>query len=380
MSGALATEIVEQPAFAALQPDWERLYAEARNEPSTSYEWTRALSESHLAPGDELFAVVVREEGRVIAIAPVLRRHERLLGMLRLATLSPLSELYRTHSDLLGACDRADVIAAMFAAFDRGGRRWDLYRIGRLRRQGRFAQGLGGLFEAGGRPWTRRAEFPSYLIRLDGGFDRYLAARSAKFRNYLKRKTRQLDSMGRIEARRAGPGLPVEQAYEDLLAVERQSWKHAHGTAITAVPRQTAFYRRLCEESWRRGDLHLTLMYLDGRPIAFNLGLVHGACYYYLKTSYDQALKQAGAATVFRARLIERLMAEGVSLLDFPGAPYQWEEQWADELQWHDSAVVFGRGWRASAFRVMKALRERLRADAGDGPVRFADPRALSPD
>ena len=72
-------------------------------------------------------------------------------------------------------------------------------------------------------------------------------------------------------------------------------------------------------------------MYLDGRPIAFNLGLVHGACYYYLKTSYDQALNQAGAATVFRARLVERLMAEGVRVLDFPGAPYQWEEQWADE-------------------------------------------------
>ena len=380
MSDALGTEIVEARSFPDLQPDWERLYAEAQNEPSTSFEWTQALCESHLGPDDEVFAVVVREEGRTIAIAPLLSRREKLAGGLALATLSPLSELYRTHSDLLGACDRADVVAAMFAAFDRLPRRWDLYRIGRLRQQGRFAQGLRGFLDAGERPWSRRPEFPSYLIRLEGGFERYLAARSAKFRNYLKRKSRQLDSMGRIEARRAGPGLPVEDAYQDLLQVERQSWKHAHGTAITAVPRQVAFYQRLCRESWRRGDLHLTLMYLDGRPIAFNLGLVHGSCYYYLKTSYDQALKQAGAATVFRARLIERLMAEGVRVLDFPGAPYQWEEQWADEMQWHDSAVVFGRGWRASAFRLLKALRERFRPRQDDGAVRFADPRSLRPD
>lgn len=380
MSSALSTEIVGRESFAALQPDWEQLYAGAGNEPSTSFEWTEALCASHLAPGDEVFAVVVRENGRAILIAPVLRREERLLGALRLATLSPLSELYRTHSDVLGACDRADAIAAMFAALDRLPRRWDLYRIGRLRQQGRFAQGLKACLAADGRPWSRRKEFPSYLIRLEGGFGPYLAARSSKFRNYLKRKSRQLESMGRIEARRAGPGLPVADAYRDLLDVERQSWKHAHGTAITSVPRQTAFYRRLCEESWRRGDLHLMLMYLDGRPVAFNLGLVHGSCYYYLKTSYDQALKQAGAATVFRARLVERLMAEGVRLLDFPGAPYQWEEQWADDVQWHDSAVVFGRGWRASAFRLLKALRERFRPEAGDGAIRFADPRDLQRD
>lgn len=380
MSGALRTEIVEGRSFATLAPEWERLYAAAGNEPSTSLEWTQALFEFHLGPDDEAFAVVVREGDRVVAIAPVLRRREPVLGVLDLVTLSPLSELYRTHSDILGACDRAEVIAAIFAAFDGLPRRWDLYRVGRLRQQGRFAQGLLGCLGAGGRPWSRRREFPSYLIRLDGGFDRYLADRSSKFRNYLNRKTRQLDSMGSIEARRAGAGLPVEDAYRDLLDVERQSWKHAHGTSITAVPRQLAFYRRLCEESWRRGNLHLTLMYLDGRPIAFNLGLVHGSCYYYLKTSYDQALKQAGAATVFRARLVERLMAEGVALLDFPGAPYQWEEQWADEVQWHDSVVVFGRGWRASLCGLLMALRERLRPRKGGDAIRYADPRALRPD
>jgi len=374
---ALRTEIVGGRAFATLAPDWERLYAEARNEPSTSFEWTQALFEFHLGPADEAFAVVVRDEGGVVAIAPVLLRRERLAGVVGLATLSPLSELYRTHSDILGACDRADVIAAVFAALDGLPRRWDLYRVGRLRQQGRFAQGLSGFLAAGGRRSARRREFPSYLIRLDGGFERYLAARSAKFRNYLRRKTRQLESMGRIEARRAGSGLSIDDAYRDLIAVERQSWKHAHGTSIAAVPRQLSFYRRLCEESARRGNLHLTLMYLDGRPIAFNLGLVHGPCYYYLKTSYDQALKQAGAATVFRARLVERLMAEGVALLDFPGAPYQWEEQWADEVQWHDSVVVFGRGWRATLCRFLIALRGRFRPRRDDDAIRHADPRAL---
>lgn len=42
---------------------------------------------------------------------------------------------------------------------------------------------------------------------------------------------------------------------------------------------------------------------MDRRSTAFDLGLGHGSCYYYLKTRCDHALKHAGTASVFRTRL-----------------------------------------------------------------------------
>lgn len=355
---------------------WERMAATGEFEPSASLEWSRILMQTHVQPDDHVFTIVARDAGRIVAIAPVVIQRERLLGLLTVATLSPLCEKYRTHSDVLGECHRPEVVAALFDAMRALPVRWDLYRVGRMLESGWLARGLKAYLADATVPRRLRREYPSFLIALDGDYDAFLRSRSGKFRNYLRRKARQLEEAGTVELRRAGAGLGIEQAIEDLLAVEERSWKHAHGTAITSVPRQRQFYGQLCEESWRRGRLHLTLLYLDRRPIAFNLGLAFGVRYYYLKTSFDEAFRQAGAATVCRAKLIESLSAQGLRWFDFPGEPYQWEEQWTDRLRWNESALIFNAGVRPMLLRAVIRARDVFRRGAAGDEVRYVDPRS----
>lgn len=367
--------IADLPSGDLLATAWEELYAAGHHEPSTSLEWSRALLQSHVKADDRVFTMVVRDGGRIVAIAPVVIQRERLLGPFAVATLTPLSEKYRTHSDIVGECHRPEVVNALFGAFDALPCAWDFFHVGRVLESGRLAAGLNGFLGSARLKRRVRREFPSFQIPLTGSYESFLASRSSKFRNYLRRKQRQLEALGKIEVLRVGHGLGLDRAFGDLLAVDEKSWKHAHGTAITAVPRQQVFYRRIAEESHRRGRLHLTIMYLDGRPIAFNLGLLQGDRYYYLKTSYDETLRQAGVATVFRARLVESLIGDGLKWLDFPGEPYQWEEQWTDEFRWHESFLVFNRGAHAFLCRMLVALHDLFqRRSRGDG-IRYVNPR-----
>lgn len=375
---ALAPEvetIAGLPDGDALIGAWEELYAAGHHEPSTSLEWSRTLLQTHVAAEDRVFTMVVREGGRIVAIAPVVIQREKIAGPFQVATLTPLSEKYRTHSDVLGECHRPEIIGALFGAFAALPCAWDFFRVGRVLESGRLAAGLKGFLGSDGLKRRMRREFPSFQIPLTGSYESFLAGRSSKFRNYLRRKLRQLQALGKVEVLRVGHGLDLDRAFEDLLAVDGRSWKHAHGTAITAVPRQQTFYRNICEESLRRGRLHLTIMYLDGRPIAFNLGLLQGDRYYYLKTSYDETFRQAGVATVFRARLVESLIGEGMKWLDFPGEPYQWEEQWTDDSRWHESYLVFNRGAHAFLCRMSIALRDLFQSRSGREGIRYVDPR-----
>ena len=66
----------------------------------------------------------------------------------------------------------------------------------------------------------------------------------------------------------AGVDLDVAAAFEALLAVEAASWKHAHGTAITAIAHQAAFYRALVREMAAAGALHLSFLTVGGQTIA----------------------------------------------------------------------------------------------------------------
>lgn len=356
--------------------DWERMFAASACEPSTSLEWTRALLETHVHSGDCVATLVVRDGTDAVAIVPLLLRRERLVGPLQVRTVSPLSEAYNTHSDLLRADGRPGIIAALFSALRNMPEHWDVLRLGRLLESGSLAAQLTAEAASAGLLFRIRREQPSYFLDLDGGYAAFLSNRSSKFRNHLARAERRLRACGHVAIRIAGHEIGADAAFEDLLAVERKSWKQKHGTAITAISHQEHFYRRLCIGAVARHRLHLMLLYLNGQPVAFNLGLLHAGRYSYLKTSFDEAIRHASPATVLRARLIEALAAEGVAVLDFPAEPYQWEAQWTRSFRWHQSLLVFNRTRLADALRWLGAIRDAWSRNAGEVAIEHGDPRA----
>jgi CelD/BcsL family acetyltransferase involved in cellulose biosynthesis len=131
----------------------------------------------------------------------------------------------------------------------------------------------------------------------------------------------------------------------------------------------------ICEGASRRGRLHLMLLYLDDVPIAYDLGITAADRYSYLKTSFDETLRRLSPATVLRAGLFKSLIAEGVRCIDFPAAPYKWEEQWADTLRRRNSFVAFNRTPRGKLYRSLLRLRDLFQRSPDEEGVQFVDPR-----
>jgi CelD/BcsL family acetyltransferase involved in cellulose biosynthesis len=231
-------------------------------------------------------------------------------------------------------------------------------------------------FRAAGATVVRRSEPPSFFLPLPPSYDEYLAARSSKFRNYLRRSEKKLVASGELTVVTSGVEIGFDAAFDALLAIEAASWKHGHGTAISAIPHQAAFYRAMSREMAGDGRLHLTLLRRDGEPIAYNLGLVWQRQYAYLKTSYVESLKALGPSTVLRARLVARLIEEGLEALDFPAEPYEWEAQWTTAHRPHQSLVVYNRTLRARAYAWAKRLKDARRPIAAEG-IAYANARDL---
>lgn len=372
----IAVETLAGPAAVEQhREDWTALFAASRCEPSTTYEWVRAMCDAHLRRGDVFHLLVVRRDGRVCGLVPLVTTRTPVAGM-SIATLTPLMERYRTHSDLLlPAADHATVLALAHAIRALPGG-WDVFRLVQVLESNPLLERLDAAFRATGATVLRRPEAPSFYLPLPATFDAYLAGRSSKFRNHLRRMEKKLAATGPLAMITAGVDLDTEAAFEALLAVEAASWKHAHGTAITAVPHQAAFYRALVRDMAAAGALHLTLLTLGGETIAYNLGLVYRGEYAYLKTSYVESLKPLGPAVVLRARLIERLIAEGVTALDFPAEPYAWESQWTSDHRPHQSIVVYNRTLRGWALAQLRRWRDRRRTVAADG-IAYANARDL---
>lgn len=363
--------------LSRLKADWDRLLDRGENEPSASFEWTAALMESHVQERDEIVFIVLKRLGIVIGIVPLVLRPLKKLGQ-TFITAFPVSELSNTHSDLLIEEVSEPVLGAFVDALYRPDLRWDVFSMTRLLE----ARPLGALYCLVLR--QRRAWFeftreqPSFFLPLDRTFDGYLQGRSGSFRNALKRIERKLTSQRRVGIRSQDDFSGIDEAYEVLLSIERRSWKQDHGTSISVVSRQTTFYHRLCASASQRKWLHLRFLYLDDRPVAYNLGLLLNGTYFYLKTSYDHGDRPLSPSTFLRAKLLEELIGQGVERFDFPAEPYEWERQWTDGMRWHQSLTLFARSVKAFTYSLYRKARIFGRGDSSR-QVEYVDPRVLKP-
>ncbi len=357
----------------ALRDQWSELFCSRAHEPSTSFEWTIAMARNHVRPSDRCVLVQLRRDGRLHGLVPLVVRSVPFLGQ-PVTMLAPLSEEYNTHSDLLLRSTDADTMSAFLRALFELQTPWDYFRMARLVEEGETAVGLREALASRGPTHQAWDGIAAYVLAMPASYEQYLAARSAKFRNHLKRSERKLAEAGSVAV--AEVGSDVEAGLNALMQVERASWKHTHGSAISALAHQTAFYRDFCLGAHAEGRLHLHWLTIDERPIAYNLGYLQGDRYHYLKTSYDEALRALSPSTVLRARLIEGLIRQNVKVFDFPGEPYEWETQWTDTARWRQVLTVYGGTFRGRLLH----LAERVRHLSGaEKAIRHVDPRATRP-
>lgn len=357
---------------------WQQLFAARCHEPSASFEWTQSLIENHLHSNDRFGLVILKDGQTTCGLVPIVAESSSLFGF-PLVTLAPISERYNTHGDMLLASASDAVAAAFFDALFSVRRSWDLFRMGRILEGSALGIALENELRRRHARFRSRVEMPSFILALPRTFEEYLRLRSGRFRNFARRAERKLASVGRVDLIHAGKDLDIRACYAALVSIETRSWKHAHGTAISAVRHQQTFYEHLCRTMFDAGHLHLTLLTLDGQPVAYNLGLVFGTVYYYLKTSFDECLKAHSPSTVARLRLVASLIDAGVSTFDFPGEPYEWEAQWARDVRWHRSLAVFSPTARGRLYGALAYLRDRKRATDGGRDVSYVDARGLKP-
>lgn len=373
----IAADILRGRArLTELKSDWDRLMRGGDYEPSVSFEWTAALMESHVQGDDDIAWIILKRGRSVIGIIPLVLRPTKILGQTVIVAF-PVSELSDTHSDLLIEELSEPVLAAVVDALYRSGLSWDVFRMTRLLEARPLGAHLCEMMYKQQKRFEFRREQPSLFLTLDNTFEDYLRKRSGSFRNALKRIERKLMSRGTVTIRDHQDYPDVGQAYEVLLSIEQRSWKQAHGTAISSISRQTTFYRHLCMSAAQRQWLHLEFLYLDDRPVAYNLGLILKDTYFYLKTSYDRLERPFSPSTYLRAKLVESLIRQGVKRFDFPAEPYEWERQWTDEVRWHRSLTIFAPTLKGIAYGFYRKAKHLMRG-ADNMQIAYVNPRDLT--
>ncbi|HEY2636932.1 MAG TPA: GNAT family N-acetyltransferase, partial [Solirubrobacteraceae bacterium] len=265
------TDVDAIASLDALGEEWSELARRSGNlfaTPEWLTAWWRHFGE------DRRLAMFThrRPDGELAVLVPLYHARELPLRTLRFLGHGPgdwLGPIHAPGEEVLGA-------AALRAGLRAHRGAWDVLVAEQVPRVRRVARAMRG-YE------VHREGFPVLTIA-GRSWDELLAARSANFRQQVRRRERKLRRAHDVAFRLADDPTRLDEDISTLLRLHDARWD---GTSEALGGAREAFQREFAHTALARGWLRLWFLELDGRPVAAWYGFRYAGDEWYYQAGRD---------------------------------------------------------------------------------------------
>ena len=305
-----------------------------------TYEWSVSWLDSFWKDRPIAF-LFVRDGQRLEALAPLLEDKQGQFCCPGSVVL-PADGDFAIRGDFLCTGDRGEVLDAV-VRYLRATRRRVRLVLKHMRTDSALLAALPPAAARNRVETLQRRSWTSPIVSFEGGWQSYAGSRSGHLRSELRRKNRRIEAAGSVTCVTASSPAEAERVVDEILVIERHSFKQPLGSSLAFRPVQERFFRDLAPRCAERGWLRAYFLHLDSKPVAYVYGFVFGNEYHAFATSFDDSYRDVSPGAILFDRVLRTCSEEGLQVFDFLGGEARWKAEIASGQRQHDDACVFSR-------------------------------------
>lgn len=370
------TVIRDYEQFVSLEHEWNDAVERAQiPHPFLRHEWVRTWWDS-FGPSTrvarsgqadrQLHIVVVRDDDRLVGIAPLMREHAVVYG-LPVRQLALVANDHTPRTDFVVTGDKTEVYRAIWKSLTSEIDRWDVLQLTQLPRTSQTISAISGLASADRLRIGTWTSSDSPYLELAGTWESYWAGLSPKFRSNVRNRLTRLKQIGEPALEILSDKRAIAAAADDAWRLEASGWKEKEGTAISSDPNVRKFYTLLAERAADRGWLRLLFLNVGGKRIAVSYSAVYDGRLFLVKTGHDREFHACSPFKLLTYLAALEAYAHGLREIDFLGDTEPWKQEWTSTARGHDWLFVFSDSRRARLlhsvkFQMVPEIRKKWRA------------------
>jgi CelD/BcsL family acetyltransferase involved in cellulose biosynthesis len=317
---------------------------------TSSFEWAISLWESHLQ-GQMPTVIVLRDGQRIVGLMP-LRAFRRSIRSISCRSFEPVSELYSGRTGFLFRDAKPDLLFALLRGLSPELGEWDTFTATVV--QGSSHESL--LLDTARRGNWRSlvlGRVSSPYIPFQENWESHFAALPKKLRSTMRNGEKRLRERGELSYREFVSPQDVSEFNEAAKSIEADSWKSAAGSAIASNPVHEAFHSALAFRAAVNGWFSGHILFLDGNPIAYILGLLHKGVFLDLKESYRSPFREMSPGHVLKLFAFPSLYQKQTRWYDFMGTCEEYKMKWTDKVYTRVTYLLFNNTIRGRLARIL---------------------------
>jgi CelD/BcsL family acetyltransferase involved in cellulose biosynthesis len=245
---------------------------------------------------------------------------------------------------------------------------------------------LAPLLQAGG-GWSNRRHLPlnpHWALALPASLEEFYLGKSAKHRSNVRGALRRLQrEFPDAQLRRYDGAQQMEELFAAAAAVSAGTYQRGLGAGFQDDPFTRGVFRLAAD----RGMLRSYVLFLGGRPAAFENGFLHGGRYHGHSVGYDPQFARYSVGTCLWLMVLEDLLKTGsVREWDFGFGDAEYKRDLCNQRWLEATPCIYDRSIRGArlkaldwlAWRISGLLRTAVRLGGAERRLRRAWRRRLT--
>ncbi len=362
--------------MAGLRDEWHDLESRCAGlTPFSTWEWCDAIGRYRLN-GEPLSVFTLRENGRLLGIAPFGRARFAGLKVLRLLSSGLGRYSFADYQDLvIDEEHREKVVEALCDALAADGG-WNALHFQEMPAWSKTVAGIIAAASKRGWPAALQSASDVHMLNMSGDWEGYRQSLSRSVRNDTGRQTRKLFG------EHAASFVTVSQdtaaaakAMEDLFDLHTRRWQAVGQPGIFQTQTRRDFHREVAQRFAERGMLTLSLLQAGDETIAIKYGFRNDGTVYYYSTgsSPDEQWRRFRLGMILDFQIMEDAFARGLHCIDLMRGESHYKDHYRMDTHLNQDLLVFrdrrarlqyetAVSARAAAARLRNGLRDRLHA------------------
>lgn len=314
----IATVATEE-TFEQLWKDWEALLSHCPGQRVFQTPTWHHLWWQEMADGAELHLTSLREDGKLVGLAPLMCKGDSLsfLGD---------TDLWDYHDFIVAPGKEQDFFPYLFDVLDR--QPWREFTLTSVPETSSFLAHLNQLCNARGYTVEQTPEDVAPGLALPASWDEYLSSLSKKDRHELRRKLRRLESQADFKWYDCSASAHEPEAFNrDLTDFFTLMGQSRAEKAAFLTPDREAFFRRMAARLAEAGCLRLFFMEVEGKRVAGAWCFDYGDTRFLYNSGYNPAYAPLSVGLLLNALSLRQAIEEGKKYFDFlrGNEPYKYD-------------------------------------------------------
>lgn len=322
--------IQDTSALERLKSAWNALLE--NNETQTvelTYEWQMTYWK-HFHENAELFVLIVKEAGAIVAIAPLKLTPTRRCGI-NVRVLEFIAADESNYQDfIIGNRNRA-VHKYILNYLIYNAHSWDILRLTHIPETSTTANLLQNQLDDAVLSRIVAVENCIFL-KADKPWEEHINSLSKRSSKMIGKRMKRLQRLGQVKYFHCSDGDQIRSHFHDFIKLHRKRWNQTDTPSQFNDHRYCEFYQEVISQLRPKGQIDLSVLQVGETPVALLLSFLFRRNCLLQLTTYDIDYSRCSPSIVIHELFMKEVFADGVEAVDL-GHYYPYKESWANRFK-----------------------------------------------